>query len=62
MLLSVFMRRKIRVQTDKGLQKGITTIEKVSKAGNPYTLLMYPPEVQKEIVNYFIGERKVDDE
>ena len=54
MLLSVFMRRKIRVQTDKGLQKGIITIEKVSKAGISYTLLMYPPEVQKEIVNFFI--------
>lgn len=52
--------RFIKVQTDKGLEMGIQTIEKVSQAGNPYTLLMYPSEVQKMIVEYYVGAREED--
>lgn len=48
----------IKVQTDKGLQMGIKTIERTSQAGYSYTLLMYPRAVQGMIVDYFIGERE----
>lgn len=50
--------RFIKVQTSKGLEMGIKTIEKISQAGNPYTLLMYPIEVQKMIVAYYVGPRE----
>ncbi len=46
--------RLVKIQTPKGLSLGIQTVEKVSNAGNPYTLLRYPPQVQKMIVNYFV--------
>ncbi len=48
----------IKVQTDKGLQMGIKTVERTSQAGYSYTLLMYPRAVQGMIVDYFIGERE----
>ena len=32
-------------------------MEKTSKAGNVYTVLMYPQAVQKEIVEYYTGMR-----
>ena len=47
----------LRTQTELGLQKGIITEEKISQAGNTYTVLRYPRDVQKEIVEYFIGPR-----
>lgn len=50
--------RFIKIQTSKGLEMGIKTIEKISQAGNPYTLLMYPIEVQKMIVAYYVGPRE----
>lgn len=47
----------LKTQTDLGLQKGIVTEEKISQAGNSYTVLKYPRDIQKEIVEYFIGPR-----
>ncbi|MDO4340805.1 MAG: DNA helicase RecQ [Eubacteriales bacterium] len=49
--------RTVQVQTESGLSRGIVTVEKISKLGNPYTVLMYPPEVQKEIVEHYVGKR-----
>ena len=46
--------RFTKIQTEKGLKIGIKTIEKVSEKGFVYTLLMYPPEVQKMIVNHYV--------
>ena len=34
----------------------LSTVEKISQAGFPYTLLMYPIEVQKEIVAFFAND------
>lgn len=49
--------RFVQIQTELGLSKGIVTIEKISKIGNTYTVLMYPPLVQKEIVEHYIEIR-----
>lgn len=46
--------RIVQIQTELGLSKGIVAVEKTSKIGNVYTVLMYPPAVQKEIVEYYI--------
>lgn len=46
--------RQVQTQTEAGISRGITTTEKISKAGNPYTVLLYPPAVQKEIVKHYI--------
>ena len=53
--------RHIQVQTDLGLSKGIKTVEKISKSGNTYDILMYPPVVQKEIVRYYIERNEEAD-
>ncbi len=45
--------RNMQVQTEKGLEKGITSTEKTSKIGNVYMVLMYPPEIQKELVDHY---------
>ncbi len=50
--------RTVQVQTESGLSKGIEAREKISKTGNAYTVLVYPPEVQKEIVEHYT--RKAD--
>ncbi len=44
-----------KVQTEKGQALGIQSIDKRSQSGFSYTSLMYPPEVQKMIVNSFVG-------
>ena len=49
--------RSVKTQTETGLSNGITTIEKISKKGNTYTVLLYPPAVQKEIVDYYTEVR-----
>ena len=49
---------KRRVQTAKGLQAGIVTIHRVRKNGYPYTLLKYPPDIQKLIVEHYT--KKID--
>jgi len=46
--------RVVQIQTESGLSKGIVTVEKISKTGNAYTVLMFPPIVQKEIVEHYI--------
>ncbi|MBR3644588.1 MAG: HRDC domain-containing protein, partial [Parasporobacterium sp.] len=57
--------RSLQVQTETGRSKGIASVEKTGKTGNTYTVLMYPPEVQKEIVKYYTeirdtGKRDVE--
>lgn len=49
--------RFVQIQTELGLSKGIVSIEKISKRGNTYTVLMYPALVQKEIVEHYIEIR-----
>lgn len=46
--------RFVQIQTGLGLSKGIAITEKISKAGHVYTVLMYPPAIQKEIVEHYI--------
>lgn len=46
--------RGVQIPTELGRSKGIVAAEKTSKAGNVYTVLMYPPTVQKEIVEHYI--------
>ncbi len=47
----------IKVATKKGRALGIQMVDKISKAGISYRLLMYPREVQKRIVEYFVKEQ-----
>ncbi len=49
--------RSVQVQTELGLSKGIETIERTSKLGNVYNVLMYPKEVQREIVEHYTQMR-----
>lgn len=49
----------VKVSTKKGKTLGIETEERVSKNGFTYTVLKYPEEIQKRIVNYFVGPRKI---
>lgn len=48
----------IKVQTAKGKELGIKTIEKTSVSGYTYTLLMYPPKVQKIILDGYVKQRE----
>ena len=48
--------RTVQTQTESGLSKGIVAVEKISKTGNPYTVLMYPPAIQREIVKYYSAD------
>ena len=50
--------RIVPTQTELGLSKGIVTVEKISKLGNAYTVLTYPPIVQKEVVEHYIEIRE----
>lgn len=43
-----------KVQTQKGLDAGIVTVEKTSASGFQYTLLQYPPVIQQIIVRHFV--------
>lgn len=47
--------RNVQVQTEAGLAKGIVSTERTSKTGNVYPVLMYPPVIQREIVEYYTG-------
>ena len=49
--------RSVQVPTETGQTKGITSVEQTSKIGTVYTVLKYPPEVQKEIVDHYIEIR-----
>ena len=52
--------KSIKNPTESGREKGIITVEKISQAGFPYTLLMYPIEVQKEIVAFFVNDSQTE--
>lgn len=54
--------RFYKAPTDKGNDFGITIIDKVSEKGYTYTLLMYPANVQRMLVENFISEGVVDEE
>ena len=47
----------IKVPTEKGKELGIQTTEKVSQAGNPYIVLLYPKAVQKMVLDHFTGQK-----
>ncbi len=49
--------RFVQVPTEIGHTKGIAVVEQTSKIGTVYTVLKYPPEVQKEIVDHYIEIR-----
>lgn len=44
--------------TKKGREEGIRILERVSQAGMPYRVLQYPENVQKMIVESFVGPRE----
>lgn len=45
-----------KAPTEKGLSQGIKTVDKVSEKGNSYTLLVYPVNVQRMLIEHLIGE------
>ncbi len=45
--------RSYQTPTPAGEEKGIITVEKTAKTGTVYSVLMYPAEVQREIVEHF---------
>lgn len=45
--------RFVQMPTESGLSRGIEAVEKISEAGNAYTVLTYPAAIQKEIVDYY---------
>lgn len=47
--------------TEKGKQSGIKTIEQIGKKGKAYTMLQYPKEIQKMLIERFVGEEKQED-
>ena len=49
--------RFVQVPTELGQTKGIIAVEQTSKIGTVYTVLKYPPAVQKEIVEHYIEIR-----
>lgn len=52
--------RFTKAPTKRGLDQGIKVVDKVSEKGNPYTVLLYPVNVQNMLIEHFIGE--VDDD
>lgn len=48
---------KKTIITKEGLEKGIRTIEKISKYGTFYEVFIYPENVQEMIVNYYSSDR-----
>ena len=45
-----------KAPTEKGSEQGIRIIEKVSQKGINYTVLSYPPSIQKMLVEHFVVE------
>ena len=43
-----------RLPTEKGLEMGIKIITKESKDQKKYSVLIYPEEIQKVIVEHFV--------
>ena len=50
-----------KIYTELGKEKGIIRIDKISTKGYAYSLLMYPEEVQREIVEHFIKVQADED-
>lgn len=48
----------VKSPTEKGIEQGIKTVDKVSQKGTHYTLLTYPSSVQRMLVEHYIGEEK----
>ncbi len=46
--------RSMKVRTEQGILKGIAEEEKTGKMGTVYTVLRYPADIQKEIVEHYI--------
>lgn len=46
--------RYAKIPTKKGENLGILIEQRVSKKGNPYSVLKYPPDIQKLLVEHFI--------
>ncbi len=51
--------RFVKFPTEQGWERGIKAVDKVSQRGMAYQILMYPRDVQKMIVEYFIGSRGI---
>ena len=49
--------RFVQTPTGIGQEMGITAVEQTSKIGTVYTVLKYPPAVQKEIVGHYVEIR-----
>lgn len=47
--------------TSEGKELGIVSVDKESAKGNHYTVLMYPPSVQKMIVEYYANIHRDDE-
>ncbi|MDK2808314.1 MAG: ATP-dependent helicase RecQ [Clostridiales bacterium] len=45
-----------KVPTERGVMLGIKTVEQVSEKGNAYTILQYPPQIQKMIVEHYMED------
>ncbi len=54
--------RFAKAPTEKGLAQGIKIVDKVSEKGNPYTLLVYPVNVQNILIEHFIREDIKDED
>ena len=50
--------RDVQIQTELGLANGVVTVEKISRSGNPYKVLMCSPKIQKEIVEHFVEQKE----
>ena len=50
--------RLVKQATETGVSKGIISVEKISEKGNAYEVLMYPANVQKEIVEHYVGKKE----
>lgn len=50
--------RLVKQATETGVSKGIISVERISEKGNAYEVLMYPAEVQKEIVEHYVGKKE----
>lgn len=54
--------RFYKLPTEKGIKIGIKVIEKVSKKGNTYPVLIYPQIIQQMLVEKFVGDMIADKE
>lgn len=50
--------RMVKQATETGISKGIISVEKISEKGTVYEVLMYPEDVQKEIVEHYVGTKE----